>query len=46
MDGGNRIFKSVSKSRVYHFGSVTTRKNKDIVKIMEKNFSSKMKNVG
>ena len=29
---GNRIFKSVSKSRVYHFGSVTTRKNKDIVK--------------
>ena len=27
---GNRIFKSVSKSRVYHFGSVTTRKNKDI----------------
>ena len=27
---GNRIFKSVAKSRVYHFGSVTTRKNKDI----------------
>ena len=24
---GNRIFKSVSNSRVYHFGSVTTRKN-------------------
>ena len=29
---GNRIFKSVSKSRVYHFGSVTTRKNNDIVR--------------
>ena len=29
---GNRIFKSVSKSRVYHFGSVTTRKNKEIVR--------------
>ena len=29
---GNRIFKSVSKSRVYHFGSVTTRKNKDIIR--------------
>ena len=29
---GNRIFKSVSKSRVYHFGSITTRKNKDIIR--------------
>ena len=29
---GNRIFKSVTKSRVYHFGSVTTRKKKDIVR--------------
>ena len=27
---GNRIFKSVSNSRLYHFGSVTTRKNKNI----------------
>ena len=27
---GNRIFKSVSDSRLYHFGSVTTRKNKFI----------------
>ena len=27
---GNRIFKSVSNSRLYHFGSVTTRKNKTI----------------
>ena len=29
---GVRIFKGVSKSRIYHFGSITTRKNKDIVK--------------
>lgn len=29
---GVRIFKGVSKSRVYHFGSLTTRKNKDIKK--------------
>ena len=29
---GNRIFKSVSQSRVYHFGSVTTRKNKNVIK--------------
>ena len=29
---GNRVFKSVSKSRIYHFGSVTTRKNKKIIK--------------
>lgn len=28
---GNRIFKSVSNSRVYHFGSVTTRKNTNIL---------------
>ena len=27
---GVRIFKAVNKSRVYHFGSLTTRKNKDI----------------
>ncbi len=27
---GVRIFKSVNKSRVYHFGSLTTRKNKNI----------------
>ena len=27
---GVRIFKGVNKSRVYHFGSLTTRKNKDI----------------
>ena len=27
---GNRIFKSVSNSRLYHFGSVTTRKNTNI----------------
>ncbi len=27
---GNRVFKSVSNSRLYHFGSVTTRKNKNI----------------
>ena len=29
---GTRIFKSVSRSRLYHFGSVTTRKNKNIVR--------------
>ena len=29
---GVRIFKGLSKSRVYHFGSVTTRKNKSIIK--------------
>jgi len=28
---GVRIFKGVSSSRVYHFGSITTRKNKKIV---------------
>lgn len=27
---GVRIFKAINKSRVYHFGSLTTRKNKDI----------------
>ena len=29
---GVRIFKGVSKSRVYHFGSLTARKNKDVAK--------------
>ena len=29
---GVRIFKGVDKSRVYHFGSLTTRKNKNIIK--------------
>ena len=29
---GVRIFKGVNNSRIYHFGSLTTRKNKDIVK--------------
>ena len=29
---GVRIFKCVNKSRVYHFGSQTTRKNKNIVR--------------
>ena len=29
---GVRIFKGVNKSRVYHFGSQTTRKNKEISK--------------
>ena len=29
---GVRIFKGLSKSRIYHFGSITTRKNKDIIK--------------
>jgi len=29
---GNRIFKSVANSRIYHFGSVTTRKNKEITR--------------
>ena len=33
---GVRIFKGVSKSRLYHFGSITTRKNKKFQKIMEK----------
>ena len=28
---GVRIFKGVNKSRIYHFGSLTTRKNKDII---------------
>jgi len=27
---GVRIFKGLSKSRIYHFGSITTRKNQDI----------------
>ena len=27
---GVRIFKGVNKSRIYHFGSLTTRKNKDV----------------
>ena len=27
---GVRIFKGLSKSRVYHFGSITTRKNKNV----------------
>ena len=27
---GVRIFKGVNRSRIYHFGSLTTRKNKDI----------------
>ena len=31
-DLGVRIFKGISKSRVYHFGSITTRKNKKIIK--------------
>ena len=29
---GVRIFKCVNKSRVYHFGSQTTRKNKEIIR--------------
>jgi GT2 family glycosyltransferase len=29
---GVRIFKGLSRSRVYHFGSITTRKNKNVVK--------------
>lgn len=29
---GVRIFKGVDKSRVYHFGSLTTRKNKKIIR--------------
>ena len=29
---GIRIFKGVNKSRVYHFGSQTTRKNKEIIR--------------
>ena len=29
---GVRIFKGVSLSRVYHFGSLTSRKNKDIIR--------------
>ena len=29
---GVRIFKGVSKSRVYHFGSLTARKNKDVAR--------------
>ena len=33
---GNRIFKSVSQSRFYHFGSLTTRKIKILSKIMVK----------
>jgi glycosyltransferase involved in cell wall biosynthesis len=34
---GVRIFKGISKSRVYHFGSITTRKNEKIVKNDGKN---------
>ena len=29
---GNRIFKNVSNSRIYHFGSITTRKNTNITR--------------
>jgi glycosyltransferase involved in cell wall biosynthesis len=29
---GVRIFKGISKSRIYHFGSITARKNKKIIK--------------
>ena len=29
---GVRIFKCVNKSRVYHFGSQTTRKNKEVIR--------------
>ena len=29
---GVRIFKGVNKSRVYHFGSLTTRKKNDIIR--------------
>lgn len=29
---GVRIFKCVNKSRIYHFGSLTTRKNKNVVR--------------
>tara|TARA_Y100000992_G_scaffold300264_1_gene268576 strand:+ start:1434 stop:2288 length:855 start_codon:yes stop_codon:yes gene_type:complete len=29
---GVRVFKGLSRFKVYHFGSVTTRKNKDIIK--------------
>ena len=29
---GVRIFKGLSKSRVYHFGSITTRKNKNVIR--------------
>jgi len=31
-NNGVRIFKGVSLSRVYHFGSLTTRKNKNIIR--------------
>lgn len=31
-NNGVRIFKGISKSRVYHFESITTRKNKSIIK--------------
>jgi glycosyltransferase involved in cell wall biosynthesis len=42
---GVRIFKGLTKSRVYHFGSITTRKNKDIVKNNgKKTFLIKWKN--
>ena len=29
---GVRIFKGINKSRVYHFGSLTTRKNKELLR--------------
>ena len=29
---GVRVFKGINKSRIYHFGSLTTRKNKKIVR--------------
>jgi len=31
-ENGVRIFKGVNKSRIYHFGSQTTRKNKDLIR--------------
>ena len=29
---GVRIFKGINKSRIYHFGSKTTRQNKNVIK--------------
>ena len=43
---GVRIFKGVDKSRVYHFGSLTTRKNKTIIRNdANKTFLLEMENI-
>ena len=41
---GARIFKGLNNFKVYHFGSLTTRKNKNIYKIEGRKLFKKMGN--